>query len=77
VRLRSFVYYFLSLGKNVRSRPISSCFLCAFVCNPPKIIRQRLGNHVPMGRNTLATVEELFDASFSMQCFSYQRNVGD
>jgi hypothetical protein len=43
---------------------------------PPIIARKRLGRTVTAATNTLATAEELFDASFSMQFVSYQRKVG-
>jgi hypothetical protein len=32
----------------------------------------RLGKHVPAATNTLATVEQLLDAVFSMRSVSYQ-----
>jgi hypothetical protein len=41
------------------------------------VARQRLGKHIPATTNTYATITELFDASFSMRCLSYQRQVGD
>jgi hypothetical protein len=34
--------------------------------NPPIVARQRLGRYVTAGTNTLATIEELLEASFSM-----------
>jgi hypothetical protein len=39
---------------------------------PPNIARQRLGRNVTAVTNTHATIEELFDASFSVWPVSYQ-----
>jgi hypothetical protein len=47
------------------------------VCVSPTVARQRLGKNVTAATNTHATIEELLDASFSMQSVSYQRKVGD
>jgi hypothetical protein len=41
------------------------------------IARQRLGKNVTAAINTHATIEELLDASFSMQSVWYQKKVGD
>jgi hypothetical protein len=66
------IFNLLSLLKN-RSRLIrSSC--SASVCIP--LVVARLSKRVSAATNTNATIEEL-DASFSMQCVSYQRKVGD
>jgi hypothetical protein len=46
----------------------SRCCLCI----PPIVARQRLGRNVTAVTNTHATIEELFDASFSMWPVSYQ-----
>jgi hypothetical protein len=40
--------------------------------NPPIVAMQRLGRNVTAVTNTHATIEELFDASFSMLPVSYQ-----
>jgi hypothetical protein len=40
--------------------------------NPPVVARQRLGRNVTAVTNTLATIEELLDASFSVWPVSYQ-----
>jgi hypothetical protein len=40
------------------------------------VARQRLGKHFPRAMNTLVTMEELLDASFSMGSVSYQSKVG-
>jgi hypothetical protein len=62
----------------------SRCCLYVFVCvslivagqrlnkNPPIVARQRLGRNVTAVTNTHATIEELFDASFSVWPVSYQ-----
>jgi starvation-inducible outer membrane lipoprotein len=44
---------------------------------PPVVARQRLGKIVTATTNTQKTIEELLDASFSMQSMSYQMKVGD
>jgi hypothetical protein len=51
------------------------CCLC--VCIPFTVARQRLGNPVPAAKNTHATIDEMLEASYSMQSVSYQRKVGD
>jgi hypothetical protein len=40
--------------------------------NPLIVVRQRLGKNVTAETNTHATIEEFFDASFSMRSVSYQ-----
>jgi hypothetical protein len=47
----------------------SPWYLCVSV---PNVTRQRLGNIVPVARNTHETTEELLDAVFSMRSVSYQ-----
>jgi hypothetical protein len=44
---------------------------------PPVIARQWLGKNVTTAMNTHTAIEELLDASFSMQSLSYQKKVGD
>jgi hypothetical protein len=39
---------------------------------PLLVARQRLGKNITAATNTHATIEELFDASFSVRCLSYQ-----
>jgi hypothetical protein len=69
------LYYCVCVGN-------SKCFLTCFpysesVCVSPTIVaRQWLGNHVHMAMTTYASIEELSDVSFSMQCVLYQRKVG-
>jgi hypothetical protein len=46
------------------------------MCILPIVSRQRLGTHIPAALNT-HTIEELLDASFSMQSMSYQMKVDD
>jgi hypothetical protein len=41
------------------------------------LARQRLGENVTAATNTHETIEELFDASFSMRSVSYLKKVGD
>jgi hypothetical protein len=43
----------------------------------PVAARQWLGKTITVAMKTLATIEELMDASFSMWSVSYQRKVGD
>jgi hypothetical protein len=43
----------------------------------PIVVRQWLGKNVTAAMNTHAIIEELLDASFSMQFMSYQRKVGN
>jgi hypothetical protein len=43
-----------------------------YVCVSLIVVRQLLGKHVPAGRNTHATTEELLDAVLSMRFVSYQ-----
>jgi hypothetical protein len=45
--------------------------------NPSIVARQRLGRNVTAVTNTHTTIEELFDASFSVRSVSYQRKLGD
>jgi hypothetical protein len=40
--------------------------VCACLCIPPIVARQRLGRNVTAVTNTNATIEELLDASFSV-----------
>jgi hypothetical protein len=40
--------------------------------SPPIVARQRLGRNYTAARNTQATIEEFWDASFSMRSVSYQ-----
>jgi hypothetical protein len=65
---------------------ISRCGLCVCVSvcvspivarqrlgkNPPIVARQRLGRNVTAVTNTQATIDELFDSSFSTWPVSYQ-----
>jgi hypothetical protein len=53
--------------------PIS---LCVYVY-ASIVARQLLGINVTTATNTHATIEELFEESFSMPSLSYQRKVGD
>jgi hypothetical protein len=48
--------------------------VCLYVYRPI-VARQRLDKHVFAATNTLATIEELLDASSSIRCVSYQRRV--
>jgi hypothetical protein len=60
------------------------CCLCACLCkplivarqrlrkNPPIVARQRLGRNITAATNTHAAIEELLDTSFSMWLVSYQ-----
>jgi hypothetical protein len=64
--------------------PISTaCFLnpchqsvCRYVCLP-FVARQRLCKNVTAENNTLAKIQVLFDASFSVHSVSYKRKVRD
>jgi hypothetical protein len=50
------------------------------VCVPvhsPISARQQLSKNITAATNTHATIEELLDASFSVQFVLYQRKVGD
>jgi hypothetical protein len=40
---------------------------------PPVVARQRLGKDVTAAKNTHTAIEDLFDASFSMRCVSYEK----
>jgi hypothetical protein len=50
---------------------------CVCLCNLLIVTRQLFGEHVPATTNTHGTIEDLWDASFSMRCLSYRRKVGD
>jgi hypothetical protein len=50
--------------------------VCIYVY-PPIVARQRLGKNGTAPTDTQATLEELLNASFSMQSVSHQRKVGD
>jgi hypothetical protein len=64
--------------------PISTAYLinpshqsvCLYVYSSV-IAKQLLGNNVTAAKNIYSTVEDLFNASFSMRSLSYQRKVGD
>jgi hypothetical protein len=47
------------------------------MCIPPSLLGNGSGKIVAAATNTHATIEELLDASFSMQCMSYKREVGE
>jgi hypothetical protein len=53
---------------------LSSSFFVS-VCEHPLVARQWLGKNVAAARNSHATIDELLDASFSVQPMSYQREV--
>jgi hypothetical protein len=44
---------------------------------PLAVARERLGKIVTAATNTPATIEELFDTSFSIHPVTYKREVGD
>jgi hypothetical protein len=44
----------------------SPCCLCAHMCIPPVIARQRLDKHVSAATSTHAAIEELLDPSFAL-----------
>jgi hypothetical protein len=70
------LYYCVCVCKSICFSPLSLfikklyeiTMLCVCVCNPPIVATQRLGKHVPAAMNTLATIEELLDATFSLRC---------
>jgi hypothetical protein len=45
------------------------------MCSPPIFSRQQLSETVTAATNTHATIEELLDASFSIESVPYQRRV--
>jgi hypothetical protein len=47
------------------------------MCISPIVARQRLDKHLNAGTNKSATMEEMLQASISMQWVFHQRKVGD
>jgi hypothetical protein len=75
---------FMKLGMYIMAHePISTAYflnpsyqsVCLYVY-PPIVARQRFCKNVTAATNAHATIEELFDESFSMRSVSYQSKVG-
>jgi hypothetical protein len=74
---------FMKIGRYIMELKTNSA---AYFTNPsrqsinictPTVARQRLSKNVPAATNTHATIEDLWDPSFSLLSVSYQEKAGD
>jgi hypothetical protein len=56
---------------------ISSNSPCICMCIPLFLLGKRSVKTLPQAKNTLSTIQEFLNASFSMRSVSYQNKVGD